>query len=223
MRRLLGLTFLFLAACASAAPTTQPAEAEWTSLLNESQAIDAARRSLPQPAAGSSRRDQIELHLENQRKLETRLEAFLSRAREYYERTGDTRAARLISNERIRLGDSYMTILARHDRAIDLYRNALAIDPSNQVANERIALAESRRYASMDAFASIRKGASEREVARVLGVPREDWIKHAREDERLFTVWIFSRPDGGAAAVYFENGIVYHTNWNAAPAPADTP
>jgi hypothetical protein len=73
----------------------------------------------------------------------------------------------------------------------------------------------------MDDFAGIRSGMREAEVERKAGIPREDWIKHLREGDRLFSVWIYPRSDGGAAAVYFENGVVYHTNWNAAaPGPA---
>jgi tetratricopeptide (TPR) repeat protein len=213
-----------LAACATTTPglPAQPNEREWTALQGEYDALDALRRALPQTPAGASRRQALELHLENQKRIEPRLEALLGRAREYLDRTGDPRAARLIANEWIRLADSYMSVLARHDRAIELYRRAAQIDPANSAVQARIATAERRRFVSMDDFAAIRSGMREREVEQRLGIPREDWIKHLRERERLFSVWIYPRSDGGAAAVYFENGIVYHTNWNAA-APQATP
>ncbi|HEU5163062.1 MAG TPA: tetratricopeptide repeat protein [Thermoanaerobaculia bacterium] len=213
-----------LAGCATSAPRlpTAPNEREWTALQSEYDAIASLRSALPQPPAGATRRQVLELHLENQKQLEPRLEAFLGRAREYLDRTGDARAARLLANEWIRLGDSYVAVLARHDRAIELYRRAAQIDPSNSAVQARIENAERRRYVSMDDFAAIRSGMREAEVERRMGIPREDWIKHLREGERLFSVWIYPRSDGGAAAVYFENGIVYHTNWNAA-APQASP
>lgn len=201
---------------------TQPNEREWAALQSEYEAIGALRGALPEAPAGAGRREALELHLENQKRLEPRLEAFLGRAREYLDRTGDARAARLLANEWIRLGDSYMTVLARYDRAIELYRRAAQIDPSNAAVQTRIEGAERRRFVSMDDFAGIRSGMREAEVERRIGIPREDWIKHLRERERLFSVWIYPRSDGGAAAVYFENGIVYHTNWNAA-APQASP
>lgn len=219
MRRTLLLSIaLLLAACATApaGPSTQPNEKEWTALQAEYDTIQALRAALPQPPAGATRRDLIELHLQNQKQLEPRLEPFLARVREYLDRTGDARAARLLANEWIRLGDAYGTVLARHDRAIELYRRAAQIDPGNTAVQARIDLAERRRYVSMDDFAGIRSGMREAEVERRIGIPREDWIKHLREGDRLFSVWIYPRSDSGAAAVYFENGVVYHTNWNAA-------
>ncbi len=214
---------LLLAACATTAPglPTQPNAAEWAALQAEYDAIQSLRAALPQPQAAATRREMIEVHLANQKQLEPRVEAFLGRAREYLDRTGDARAARLIANEWIRVGDSYMNVLARYERAIDLYRRAAQIDPSNSAVQARIDLAERRRFVSMDDFAGIRSGMREAEVERKIGIPREDWIKHLREGNRLFSVWIYPRSDGGAAAVYFENGVVYHTNWNAAaPGPA---
>ncbi len=223
-RALFLLIALVLAACATTAPglPAQPNEREWTALQKEYDAIAALRTALPRAPAGASRKAILELHLENQKQIEPRLEPFLGRAREYLDRTGDARAARLLANEWIRLGDSYMMVLARHDRAVELYRRAAEIDPSNSAVAGRVALAEKRRHVSMDDFAAIRSGMREADVEQKIGIPREDWIKHLREGERFFSVWIYLRSDGGAAAVYFENGIVYHTNWNAA-APQASP
>ncbi|HUP65268.1 MAG TPA: tetratricopeptide repeat protein [Thermoanaerobaculia bacterium] len=204
-----------LVACATAVPTV-PNEREILALLAEAEQIESLRRALPQPAPGMSRRAELELHLENQKRLEGRLETYLARVKEYMDRTGDPRAARLWANEHLRLGDAYMNVLSRYERAIEMYQRALSVDPANEEARKRIDLAQSRRFVSIDAFAGIRDGMSESDVESRLGQPREDWIKHVRQDQRLFSVWIYPRSDGAAAAVYFDNGIVYHTNWNAA-------
>ena len=58
------------------------------------------------------------------------------------------------------------------------------------------------------------------DVRGLVGLPREDWIKQVVQNSRVYSVWIYPREDGGAAAVYFDNGVVYHTNWNAAAPPA---
>ena len=205
--------------CATAALPTQPNDREWNELVGAWHRLEAARRALPQPPAGASRTETIQTHLENQKRLAREVDQFVDRTGEYYRRTGDPRAARLLANEKLRLGDTYTMVLSRHERAVELYREALALDPSLAEANERIAIAEAKRLVSMDGFASIRDGMREADVAARIGVPREDWIKHLRQDGRLYSVWIYVRPDGGAAAIYFEDGIVYHTNWNAAPPP----
>jgi Lhr-like helicase len=60
----------------------------------------------------------------------------------------------------------------------------------------------------------------EEAVQRLIGLPREDWIKQVVQNNRVYSVWIYPKADAGAAAIYFDNGVVYHTNWNAAAPPA---
>src|SRR5687768_3770252 len=146
--------------------------------------------------------------------------AFVDKTREYMERTGDPRARALLAREKILLGDEYMNVLARYDKAIALYREALELDPASPDARARIATAEQRRYVAMTPFATVKTGMKEDDVRRIVGVPREDWIKQVVQKQRVYSVWIYPKADGGAAAVYFDNGIVYHTNWNAAAPPA---
>ena len=218
MRKLFALLLLALA-CAPAGPPTQPNDAEWSVLSKEYQWILTLRDSAPKPAASQTRKDQIEALIESHQKAQPAYVAFIDKTREYLERTGDPRAAKLLAREKIILGDEYMGVLARYDKAIALYREALELDPGNADAQSRIALAEQRRYVSMSSFAMVKQGMKEDEVRRIVGVPREDWIKQVVQNKRVYSVWIYPKADGGASAVYFDNGVVYHTNWNAA-APA---
>src|SRR5215210_6997337 len=219
MRKLLLLTLLALA-CAPAGPPTTPNDREWTLLMADYQWIQTLRQAQKQPAASASRKEQIEILLDNHKKLEPTYVAFVDKAREYLERTADPRAGSLLAREKIILGDEYMSVLARYDRAIALYREALEFDPASPDAQARIALAEQRRYVNMTSFAAVKTGMKEEDVRRLVGVPREDWIKQVVQNKRVYSVWIYPKADGGAAAVYFDNGIVYHTNWNAAAPPA---
>jgi hypothetical protein len=112
-----------------------------------------------------------------------------------------------------------MTVLSRYERAMDLYREALELQPGNTDAQQRINLATEKRFVSMTAFANVKTGMKEDAVQRLIGLPREDWIKQVVQNNRVYSVWIYPKADSGAAAIYFDNGVVYHTNWNAA-APA---
>ncbi len=209
---------ILIASCVSS-PPTRPNDREWSVLLANYQAIDALRNASPAPG-NATRKQQIELLLENHRKLAPTYDAFFdTKLRDYYERTGDPRAAQLYAREKIILGDEYMNVLARYDKAIEMYNAALTFDPENAAAKERIALARSRRFASMDAFVTVKAGMKEEQVRRIVGLPREDWIKQVVQNNRVYSVWIYPKRDGGASAIYFDNGVVYHTNWNAA-APA---
>ena len=214
------LLVVALSACAPAGPPTQPNDREWALLTADYQWIQTLRGSHRRPGPDAPRKEQIEALLENQKKLEPTYVVFIDKVREYLDRTSDPRAARLLANEKILLGDEYMNVLSRYDRAIELYREALALEPGYGAAEERIAIAEQRRYVVMNAFSRIRSGMTEEAVRGAIGLPREDWIKHVVQNSRVYSVWIYPKSDGGAAAVYFDNGRVYHTNWNAAAPPS---
>ena len=214
MRKLLIL--LLLVGCATAAPLTQPNDREWSGITADYSWIETLRRAQPVPPPTAPRKQQIELLLENHRKIEPTYVAFIDKVREYYERTADPRAAKLLAREKVIMGDEYMAYLSRYDRALEFYRAALQLDPSNADVQQRIAIAEQRRFVSMNSFAAVKTGMNEEEVRKLVGLPREDWIKQVVQNNRVYSVWIFPRADGGASAIYFDNGVVYHTNWNAA-------
>ncbi len=222
MRKLLLSFLLTTIACsvAPSGPSTTPNDREWTLLVADYQWIQTLRDAQKKPPATASRKEQIEVLLENHKKLEPAYVAFIDKTREYFERTADPRAGALLAREKIILGDEYMGVLARYDKAIALYREALALDPLSPDAKARIALAEQRRYVHMTSFAAVKTGMKEEDVKRLVGVPREDWIKQVVQNKRVYSVWIYPKADGGASAVYFDNGVVYHTNWNAAAPPA---
>ena len=223
MRKLiLLLTALFLASCVSTALPTKPNDREWTILLADYQWIQNLRAAQQTFPANASRKQQIEGRLEAFRKMEATYVAFMDKLREYHARTADPRASKLLASEKIAIGDDYMNILSRYDRALDFYRSAMEIDPENADARQRIELAEKRRYVSMSAFSSVKAGMKEDDVRRLVGLPREDWIKQVVQNSRVYAVWIYPKADGGASAVYFDNGVVYHTNWNAAVPTAQT-
>lgn len=223
LRSLTAILLLILAGCVSAGPSRKPNDKEWTALLTEYQKIEKTRSLMEVPPADAPRRDQIAALLRIYRETEPASNALFEKVREYHLRTGDPRAARLYADEKVRIGDEYMEILARYDRAIGVYQSALAIDPGNQRASERLALAQSRRFIGHAQFNDIRPGMKDSEVRQRVGLPREDWIKQVVQKNRIFSVWIYPRSDGGAAAIYFDNGVVYHTNWNAAQAQTESP
>jgi tetratricopeptide (TPR) repeat protein len=202
-------------ACATPGPPTQPNDREWNQIAADYQWLDNLRNAQPKPPANAPRKQQIELMITNLQKIEPVYNSFQEKVHEYYERTHDLRAAQVLAREKIILGDEYL-VISRYERALDLYRSAAQIDPNSIDAKARITMAEQRRYASMSSFAALKTGMKEEEVRNLIGLPREDWIKQVVQNGRVYSVWIYPKADGGAAAVYFDNGVVYHTNWNAA-------
>jgi tetratricopeptide (TPR) repeat protein len=208
---------LFVPFAASAALA---AKGQWEAIEADYKWLETLRNSAPAVDPAAPRKQRIELYLQNERKVEPAYARFIEKLETYYQETGDPRAAQLFAKEKIRIGDGYMDILARYDRAINMYRSALYIDPNNAEAKAKLERAESRRYVNPESFTKVRSGMREPEVQALVGDPREDWIRQKIEGSRVFSVWIYPRRDGGAAAVYFEGGVVYHTNWDAAPAPS---
>jgi tetratricopeptide (TPR) repeat protein len=223
MRKIILPIVLILAACATPGPSNRPSDKEWTLLMADYQWIQTLRAAQKLPPANATRKQEIELTLDNIRKIEPTYQAFTDKVSEYYRRTSDPRAAALLATEKIYIGDQFMNVLSRYDKAIGYYKEALVIDPTNQEAVQHIALAEQRRFVSMNAFASVKTGMSEQDVRKLVGLPREDWIKQVVQNSRVYSVWIYPKADGGASAVYFDNGVVYHTNWNAAAPPQPQP
>ena len=215
-----GLVLVLLALACASGPPTQPNDREWGQIMSDYSWIQSVRKAQPAPPPNASRKQMIEMALDTQRKLEPNYAAFIDKVKEYHDRTHDERAAKLLAGEKILMGDEYMDLLSRYDKALEFYRAAVQLDPLNQEANQRIATAESRRFVSITAFAGVHSGMKEDDVRKLLGLPREDWIKQVVQNGRVYSVWIYPKPDSGASAVYFDNGVVYHTNWNAAAPPA---
>jgi tetratricopeptide (TPR) repeat protein len=217
---LIVLTALLATPIFAAAPPAQPNDREWGQLSTDYQWIETLRKAQPLPPANASRKQMLELVLENQKKLEPTYVPFMDKVREYFDRTHDPRAGQVLAREKIIMGDEYMQYLSRFDKALELYRAALELDPNSAEAKKRVDMAEQRRFVSMTAFANVKTGMKEDAVRALVGLPREDWIKQVVQNSRVYSVWIYPKEDGGASAIYFDNGVVYHTNWNAAAPPA---
>ena len=164
MRNLFLTLLLLSVACAPAGPPTAPNDREWSLLTADYQWLETVRNAQKKPAANMTRKERIELLLDNHKKLEPTYVAFIDKVHEYHGRTADPRAGQLLAREKIMLGDEYMTVLSRYDKAIDLYREALQFQPDSAEAQQRIATAEQRRYVSMTAFANVKTGMKEEAV-----------------------------------------------------------
>ena len=146
------LLCIALTACVTSGPATSPNETEWSALLADYSTLESLRRSAPAVASDAPRRQQIEVLLATHEKLEPMYEPLMDRLREYYERTGDSRAAQLYAREKVVMGDQYMNVLARYDRAIGMYEAALALDPQNAQAAEALRRAREMRYIRLEPF-----------------------------------------------------------------------
>lgn len=136
-------------------------------------------------------------------------------------------ALRMKTDEDIHLARTFIEQGGDYQRAIDIYKEALAVDPGNPRLREELARAQARRYVTGEAFAQVQKGMDQEEVRRQLGQPNLNNVRNYAE--RGVVGWFYPKDaSGAAAAVWFhkEDGrfTVYLTDFEAVrpAAPPET-
>lgn len=135
-------------------------------------------------------------------------------------------AIRMKSDEDLLLAREFIDQGGDYQRAIEIYKEALAVDPGYARLEEELAKAQARRYTTRDAFAQLKKGMSQDEVRGLLGPPNLHSVKDY--PDRGVIGWFYPRDaSGAAAAVWFaksEGGYaVYLFDFDALSAPGQTP
>jgi tetratricopeptide (TPR) repeat protein len=218
------------AAETTARPESSESQSEWAWLQRTKPELDARRSQLAGHSDPKLQREAQALSDE----LNRRLAAFLNadppvQGEPLSER--QKAALRMKSDEEIYLARTWIEQGGDFQRAIDIYKEALVVDPDNPRLKDELARAEARRYMTRETFAQVRKGMEPDEVRRLLGSPNLNNVRGY--PERGVTGWFYPRDAGGdAAAVWFhkEDGktVVYLTDFDAlhpqpaspAPAPA---
>jgi tetratricopeptide (TPR) repeat protein len=216
-------------------------DAEWTWLQDAKKDLDGKRRrlaSLTGPARQTPEARQLAAEVaDGTRELNRRLLELLNsdppRADEPL--TGRQKAAlRMKSDEDILIARDYIEQGGDYERAIDIYEEALAVDPDNPRLREELRKARARRYITPEAFAKVKEGMTQDQVRALLGQPN---LHNVREyPERGVVAWFYPKDAGGAAAgVWFaekDGGLaVYEADFEAIdprrgpapPAPRNPP
>ncbi|HEV8577965.1 MAG TPA: tetratricopeptide repeat protein [Thermoanaerobaculia bacterium] len=113
-------------------------------------------------------------------------------------------AIRMKSDEDIRLARQFIAEAGDYQRAIDIFKEALLVDPGNPQLRQELARAQARRYMTAETFAQVKEGMSQEEVRRLLGQPN---LHNVREyPERHVVGWFYPKDaSGAAAAVWFHD------------------
>lgn len=112
-------------------------------------------------------------------------------------------ALRMKSDEDILLARQHIEEGGDYQRAIEIYEDALAVDPENPRLTAELEKARQRRYITFEAFAQVKEGMKGEEVRSLLGRPN---LHNVREyPERGVVAWFYPKGENGAAAgVWFE-------------------
>lgn len=209
----------------AARPESSESRSEWVWLQKTKPDLDARRAQLAGHPDPKLQRETQALADE----LNRRLAAFLNadppvQGEPLSER--QKAALRMKSDEEIHLARTWIEQGGDFQRAIDIYRQALVVDPDNPRLQEELARAEARRYMTRATFAQVKNGMEPDEVRRLLGAPNLNNVRNY--PERGVTGWFYPRDTAGnAAAVWFhkEDGktVVYLADFDALHPPAAPP
>lgn len=210
-----------------AAGRSPAADAEWAWLQRTRTALDEQRIRLAGGPADPQLARQTQALAEE---LDRRLVEFLNADPPVQGQPLSSRqkaALRLKSDEDVQLARAFIERGGDYQRAIDIYEEALAVDPGNPGLGQELARAQARRYVARAAFAQVRNGMDQDAVRRLLGQPN---LNHVRvypgkgPGKGEVVGWFYPRDaSGAAAAVWFhqEDGrfTVYLADFGAPPPP----
>jgi hypothetical protein len=214
---LCGLALAVLAGCGPAAGERQgerrkpPADAEWAALEQARRTLQAERAKLAGGAAADPQLVKKTEALAGQ--LNRRLIEFINADPPVQGKvlTDRQRAAiRMKSDEDILLARQYIDQGGDYQRAIDIYKEALIVDPGYPRLQQELARAHARRYVVRETFHQIKEGMDQEEVRRLLGQPN---VHNVREyPDRGVIGWFYPKDtSGSAAAVWFHKEGSRHT------------
>jgi hypothetical protein len=135
-------------------------------------------------------------------------------------------ALRMRSDEEILAARDYIERGGDFRRAIEIYENALAVDPDNPRLKEELERARGMRYMTRERFLQAREGMTSDQVRTVLGQPN---LLNIREYPDIqASAWFYPKDaSGAAAAIWFKrqgNRLeVYELDFDAVQAGAAVP
>lgn len=209
-----------------AGAVSQTADAEWSWLQETKKELDRRRAMIAGSAGGAAAgpeadpklvRETEALSLEFNRRLVELINADPPVQGEPASERQKA-AIRMKSDEEIVLARQFIEQGGDYQRAIDIYKEALAVDPGNPRLREELARAQARRYMTRETFDQVKEGMEQEEVRRLLGPPN---LHNVRDyPDRGVVGWFYPKDaSGAAAAVWFhkESGrtTVYLLDFNA--------
>jgi hypothetical protein len=179
-------------------------EAEWAWIQKAKQKLDGEREKLAGGAHDPrlARRTEV-LAAELNRRLVELINADPPVQGEPL--TGRQQAAiRMKSDEDIRLARQFIAQGGDYQRAIDIYEEALLVDPGNAQLREELKQAAARRYMTRETFVQIKEGMDQQEVRHLLGQPNLHNVRNY--PDRDVVGWFYPKDrSGAAAAVWFHD------------------
>lgn len=102
------------------------------------------------------------------------------------------RTVRLKSDEDILVAREYIDKGGNYEKAIQIYQDALKIDPGYARLQEALEQAEATRYMDEERFSQVEKGMTDDEVADLLGTP---FYRNVNKTDDGLTLWLYPKSE----------------------------
>ncbi len=189
------------------------AVAELTAVNEEP--VDGEPVEEPDPALIAEEMKRIEMDREGQ------YEVFTDQLVTYINNNPDSQEAKSAYADYLAkfVAPAFVNELGNYIKAVEVYDEALSLDPENA---EILALrdhAASMRYMTQERFDTVTKGMTYEEIEAICGVANPKHIKEEIKRGKTLVGWYYPTEDRGAAGVYFSDGKVYNMKFDAIKAP----
>lgn len=124
-----------------------------------------------------------------------------------------SQAIRLYSDECILTGDEFIKEGGKYKEAIDIYNQALSLDPDYELIKTKIKEAEDFRFIKKERFDQVKNGMTMEEVKAICGYPNVSYVQEKEEKGKKITAWYYPKEDQTAVGIFFSGGKVYNKYW----------
>lgn len=123
------------------------------------------------------------------------------------------KAVRLYSDECILTGEEFIKEGGKYKEAIDIYNQALSLDPNYELLKTKIKEAEDFRFIKKERFDQVKNGMTMEEVKAICGYPNVSYIQEKEHKGKKIIAWYYPKEGQKAAGIFFSNGKVYNKYW----------
>ncbi len=113
----------------------------------------------------------------------------------------------------------FITEMGNYRKAVEVYDEALSLDPENAEIQALRDEAESLKFMTQERFDTVSKGMYTDEVEAICGVANPKHIREEIQNGKTLVGWYYPTKDRGAAGVYFQDDKVYNMKFDAIKAP----
>lgn len=114
---------------------------------------------------------------------------------------------------------AYITEMGNYMKAVEVFDEALSLDPENAEITAKRDEAFSLRFITQERFDEVSKGMTYEEVMAICGVANPKHIKEEIKRGKTLVGWFYPTKNRGAAGIYFSDGKVYSMKFDAIKTP----